>query len=307
MTAPWFYSADGDRRTGPVAKDEIERLLTRGELAPSTLVWTNTMADWRRAADVAELNWTRPATQPPPLPATTPPTAPAVTGSRSTERDRPERLEIRPRRHRNALLLAAGALFFGAGGAAMIQWPDAETDQWWGLASLAFAVLCLYAAGRLWRRKTSMVLTPEGLEQITIYGSAAVPWGDVEKVGSLAYLGQKLIGVRLRTYDAYLANLSPELAGALTKAMPLLRVAATGVSMLPGSQLLTLWSRLDGVTDPGEALKGFGKVGDLAGLLVASRNMLGYDVTFGWADFDRPVAQLVQLLEQYRSAAGTQA
>ena len=80
-------------------------------------------------------------------------------------------------------------------------------------------------------------------------------------------------------------------------------VAATGVSMLPGSQLLTLWSRLDGVGDPGEALKGFGKVGDLAGLLMASRKMLGYDLTFGWADFDRPVADLVGLLEQYRSAA----
>jgi hypothetical protein len=168
---------------------------------------------------------------------------------------------------------------------------------------LAFAVLCLYGAGRMWRRKTSMVLVPDHLEQVTLYGSAAVPWSDVEKVGSLSYLGQKIIGVRLRSYDAYLANLSPELAGTLTKAMPLVRVAATGVATLPGSQFLTLWSRLDGVSDPGDALKGFGKVGDLAGLLMASRKMLGYDLTFGWADFDRPVDELVRLLEQYRLAA----
>ena len=73
--------------------------------------------------------------------------------------------------------------------------------------------------------------------------------------------------------------------------------------MLPGSEFLTLWSRLDGVADPQEGLKSFGKVGDLAGWLMASRKMLGYDLTFAWADFDRPVDELVRLLEQYRAGA----
>jgi hypothetical protein len=298
VSGHWFYSVDGRRQVGPVTKAELEGLLARGELDATSLVWTDAMADWRPATEVAALDWTRPAT-PPPLPAAPSPGVAAHTQTTVVL----ERVEIRPRSHRNALLLVGCALFLGAGALAMIQWPESETDPWWGGGILAFAVLCLYGAGRMWRRKTSMVLAPDHLEQVTLYGSAAVPWSDVEKVGSLSYLGQKIIGVRLRSYDAYLANLSPELAGTLTKAMPLVRVAATGVSMLPGSQFLTLWSRLDGVSDPGDALKGFGKVGDLAGLLMASRKMLGYDLTFGWADFDRPVDALVRLLEQYRLAA----
>lgn len=302
MSGSWFYSGDGSRQVGPVSQAEVEDLLTRGALGADTLVWTEGMAEWRRAREVAALHWTRPAA-PPPLPAARPPDLPPAAQAPVPPPPAPGRVEIRPRSRRNALLLVGCALFLGAGSLAMIQWPEAETDPWWGLGGLAFAALCLYGAVRMWRRKVSMVLTPKRLEQVTLYGAAAVPWSDVEKVGALAYLGQKMIGVRLRSYDAYLANLSPELAGTLTKAMPIMRVVATGVSMLPGSQLLTLWSRLDGVGDPGEALKGFGKVGDLAGLLMASRKMLGYDLTFGWADFDRPVADLVGLLEQYRSAA----
>lgn len=302
MSGKWFYSADGAQQTGPVAKEEIEQKLTRGELDASTLVWSETMADWRRAADVAELTWERPAT-PPPLPSTAPPPLPEKPEASPVSRAKLPRIEIHPRRRRNAMLLVGGALFFGLGGLAMILEPEAETDQWWGAGLLVMAALCLFVATRLWRRKTSMVLTPERLDQITVYGAAAVPWADVEKIGALSYLGQKLIGVRLRTYDNYLTNVSPQMAGALAKMIPLTRVAATGVSLLPGSQLLTLWSRLDGVGDPAEALKDFGKVGDLAGWLMASRKMLGYDLTFAWADFDRPADELVRLLEEYRAAA----
>lgn len=302
VSGKWFYSADGAQQTGPVAKEEIEQKLSRGELDPGALVWTETMAGWRPAADVAELTWQRPAT-PPPLPATAPPPLPEKPDPSPVSRAKLPRIEIHPRRRRNAMLLVGGALFFGLGGLVMILEPEAETDQWWGAGLLVMSVLCLFVATRLWRRRTSMVLTPERLEQITVYGAAAVPWADVEKIGALSYLGQKLIGVRLETYDNYLANLSPQMAGALTKMIPLMRVAASGVAMLPGSQLLTLWSRLDGVADPEEGLKSFGKVGDLAGWLMASRKMLGYDLTFAWADFDRPADELVQVLEQYRAAA----
>jgi hypothetical protein len=150
-------------------------------------------------------------------------------------------------------------------------------------------------------------LTPEHLEQVTIYGAAVVPWADVEQVSAFSYLGQKLIGVKLRTYDNYLANLSQELAGALTKMLPVMRLAANGISMVPGAAqgmtLLTLWSKLDGVAEPAEALKEFGKIGDLAGYLLASRKSMGYDLAFSWADFDRPADKLAGLLEQYRAAA----
>ena len=41
MSGKWFYSADGAQQTGPVAREEIEQRLSRGELDPSTAyaVW----------------------------------------------------------------------------------------------------------------------------------------------------------------------------------------------------------------------------------------------------------------------------
>ena len=71
MSDNWFYSADGNRQSGPVTKAQIEDLLTRGELDANALVWTATMADWQRAGDVMELSWARPAA-PPPLPGVVP-------------------------------------------------------------------------------------------------------------------------------------------------------------------------------------------------------------------------------------------
>ena len=204
-------------------------------------------------------------------------------------------------------MAAAGALFFGVGSLLMILAPETEADQWMGLAALVFSGFIFYATARLWRRRTSMVLTPEHLEQVTIYGAAVVPWADVEHVSAFSYLGQKLIGIKLRTYDNYLANLSQELAGALTKMLPVMRLAANGISMVPGAAqgmtLLTLWSKLDGVAEPAEALKEFGEVGDLAGYLLASRKSMGYDLAFSWAKLDRPADKLAGLLDQYRAAA----
>jgi hypothetical protein len=303
MDGRWFYSADGKEQNGPVAQDEIERRLSQGELAPSTLVWTDGMAQWQRATEVSGLRWERPAV-PPPLPAVTaapssvpPPLTPAP------PKEPLPRVEIHPRGRRNGLLIAIGSAIFLAAGLWMMQNGEEQFDSLWGLGSVVFGALGLWASHRLWRRKTSMVLTPERFEQLTIYGAASVPWQDVEKIGSLSYLGQKMLGVRLKTYDTYLGGMSQELAGAITTAMPFVRVAASAVSLVPGSQLLTLWSRLDGVAEPAEALKDVGKVGDVAGMLAWSRKTLGYDVVFGWADFDRPVAELVELLERYRAAS----
>jgi hypothetical protein len=303
MDGRWFYSADGKERTGPVAQDEIERRLSRGELAPSTLVWTDGMAQWQPATEVSALHWDRPAV-PPPLPAVAaePPPIPTQPPPPVSRAPLP-RVEIHPRGRRNGLLIAIGSAVFLATGVWLMQNGEEQFDALWGLGSVLFGALGLWASRRISRRKTSMVLTPERLEQVTIYGAASMPWRDVEKVGALSYLGQKMLGVRLKTYDAYLGGMSQELAGAITKAMPFVRVAASAMSLVPGSQLLTLWSRLDGVAEPAEALKDVGKVGDVAGMLVWSRKTLGYDILFGWADFDRPVAELVDLLEQYRGAA----
>ncbi len=54
MNADWFY-ADGDKRLGPVAEDELKRLVAEGRLRPGDLVWRDGMPDWVEARTVPAL------------------------------------------------------------------------------------------------------------------------------------------------------------------------------------------------------------------------------------------------------------
>ena len=46
MEAVWFYSSNGEDRTGPVAERALRELFEAGTIRPSTLVWRDGMADW---------------------------------------------------------------------------------------------------------------------------------------------------------------------------------------------------------------------------------------------------------------------
>jgi hypothetical protein len=164
---------------------------------------------------------------------------------------------------------------------------------------LFFGVGGFVAVPRLLRRPTSAVLTANALEQNTIYGSAVIPWEDVESVGLVKHLGTKMPGIRLKSYDRYLENMSPELAKCIAKGLPYLRWLARLTSILDVPTTLTLWSKLEGRTDPAQGLKEFGKVGDYAEALLWNRNTFGYDVLFAWADCDRPAEDFAHLLRQY--------
>ena len=50
--AQWFYIA-GDQQVGPVSEGQVRELIRRRELTSETLVWTETMTDWARAAATA--------------------------------------------------------------------------------------------------------------------------------------------------------------------------------------------------------------------------------------------------------------
>jgi uncharacterized membrane protein len=50
----WYY-ASGGQRHGPVKTAELKRLATAGELRPTDLVWTDTLANWAPASTVKGL------------------------------------------------------------------------------------------------------------------------------------------------------------------------------------------------------------------------------------------------------------
>lgn len=66
----WYYAEAGQQR-GPVAEDELKRLVTQGVIRPETLVWNETLTQWQPWSTVA------PAAEPA-EPVTPPRMAPAV-------------------------------------------------------------------------------------------------------------------------------------------------------------------------------------------------------------------------------------
>ncbi|MBU6187648.1 MAG: DUF2982 domain-containing protein [Cyanobacteria bacterium REEB444] len=110
-----------------------------------------------------------------------------------------------------------------------------------------------------------------------------------------------MVGLRLKTYDRYINNLSPQLAEFMTKSLPYLRFLA--VSTLPISTSMKVWSALEGHGNPAETLRSFGKIGTIVEAMLWNREEYGYDILFAWSDLDRSAADFVQLLDQYRRAS----
>jgi len=144
-----------------------------------------------------------------------------------------------------------------------------------------------------------MVLTREGMEQITPYGKAYIPWSDVEKLGVISQYANKMVGIRLSNYDAYVRSMSPEMTQFLQKSLPYMKLLARGASMLSVPDATKLWSKLEGNPDPKDALKAFGKVGSFVETLMWSREQYGYDILLAWSDRDRSASEFADLLRAY--------
>ena len=135
------------------------------------------------------------------------------------------------------------------------------------------------------RRKITTVLTPGGIEQRYAEGSAYIPWSDIEKVGIVSMLSNKMVGIRLKNYDDYLEAMSPSLAEYMTKSLPYMKLLAV-------PHPVSVWSKLQG-HDLKKMLKSFGKVGNLAEMLLWTREQYGYDFLLTWAEIDRPARDLL--------------
>jgi hypothetical protein len=214
----------------------------------------------------------------------------------------PTRLEIRPGRGKIALMVL-GSIAFVFVGAYLID--KGNTLLGW-VAIIFFGANGLFLFPKMLRRRLSMVLSPAGLEWVTMVGSALIEWDTIEQIGVVKYFGQKMVGIRLRSYDSFLANMSDQLARFLRRSIVVLKFfnparLASKTGMLPAK----LWCALEGSTDPYTATKRLGQVGNLAGLLMWSRETYGYDVVFPWYEQDRSAEDLANLLDQWKQTYTT--
>ena len=201
------------------------------------------------------------------------------------------RFEVRPKTLRNAVLLGALCAIFCIVGLGLI-FSGANIPVGL-LALLIFGGAGVYAIPKLLRRKVSMVLSADGIELRYPQGSAFVPWADVEQIGTARISTTKMVGIRLRSYDRYLNDMSPDLAAFMVESLPYLMVKGALLLEVPGG--VGLWLKAEG-----KSLESFGDVGNLAQALMWARENYGYDLAFSWAELDRPPNKFVGLLEEYR-------
>lgn len=217
----------------------------------------------------------------------------------------PQRFEVKPKKRNYLLSLIASSfiLFIGLAGF-VVGIPATATNVLCGLFLIAFGGVFMLISIKSMRRSTSMILDQNGLQQIMLVGLARIPWQDIESIGSTRVKAHKVIGIRLKKYDGYINNLSPELASFINKSLPFMRVAAVGTSFLDVPIAQQLLSAFEGREDPSETLKKLGEVGSLAESMILTRQTFGYDILIQWTELDRPASEFIKLLESYRSAFG---
>ena len=212
-----------------------------------------------------------------------------------------DRLEIRPKTVRNAILAGLGCTVFTIAGAAMMYAGESVEEFFGGLLGVVFfGGGGLYAIPKLLRRTVPIVLSPQGIEQRYAEGTTLVIWEDIEDIGIVSLFGNKMAGVRLVNYNRYLESMSPEFADVLLKRLPYMKLMTRATALLDAPSAVALWSKMDGV-DASTALADFGKVGDLAGAFLWVRNTTGYDIVFAWTELDRSPKTFVALLDEWRS------
>jgi hypothetical protein len=158
------------------------------------------------------------------------------------------------------------------------------------------AVLCIVFFGgggvlfvaKLTRTTTTLTLTPAGLHPMS---GGLVPWDDYDGVGLGRVSGALIIGIRLRSYDAFIASLTPT---------QIMRAAHAGRA---GKLFGAVTKPLIGRSNPGTASLANIPEGTegMAGLLAWSRDTSGYELSFSSLLFDRPAAQVIQAIADYQA------
>ena len=159
-----------------------------------------------------------------------------------------------------------------------------------GLLSVAFFGGGLVLSGLFVARRGlwCFALTPAGIELAT---GGLLPWEDIEAVGTLRQKISrtnkiKLLGIRLKSYDRYLASVPPVQRVEMERGLLwFLKPLALVASVFGDSGLLQSFSS---------------DVSSLETGLRWSREQTGWDYTFSPVWLDRPTEQFVAFVERYR-------
>jgi len=318
MENQWYFSKDGDKQEGPISQDGLENLFNEGKLSSKTLVWSPSLSNWTKITDVPELSLKKIAI-PPPLPALNlispelklikPPTLtkPPVTTQKSQNirierQNLQEHLEIKPKRKVLALFLILACV----GMSVLALWMMAQEEA--GEGELIVGLICLLFFGwygltrsiKAYRRNTSLVLTPEHLEIISIYGKSKIPWDDVEKVDVHAQMiGGQLVGIRLKTYENYLENMSDEMADALMKDISYGKLFLGLNSLIKAPKETEPLLKAFGIEESKKLLQDQGSIRNLVDMLIKTREKYGFDLFFTFWDLDRSATAFSRLLRKY--------
>jgi hypothetical protein len=198
-----------------------------------------------------------------------------------------ERVEIRPNVARNVALTATGCLAFVVAGAWMAVAGPALEYRFAGVLAVAFFGWGLTRIPALARRRVTLVLTPDALEQVYPQGVAAIPWADMAAVGIASTgHGRPMVGILLHSYDRYPGQMPPELAAYAERAARFLKLIARATTVLAHGQargILADYSRTRGT----------------ASTLAWQRGRFGYDIVLARTELDRPAREFVALLHEH--------
>jgi hypothetical protein len=193
-----------------------------------------------------------------------------------------------PSKSKLALTIAGCVAFTALGVFLLVSGPT--------VGEIIGAVLCIALFGgggvlfvaKLARTTETLTLTPSGLHPSS---GGIVPWDDYDGVGLGRVSGTLIIGIRLRSYDSYIASLTP--------AQAKLAAQAGKAGKLFGAVTRPVIGR----THPGTAALANIPSGEegLAGLLAWSRETTGYDLSFSPMLFDRPAEQVMQAIANYQA------
>lgn len=198
-----------------------------------------------------------------------------------------ERVEIRPNVARNLALVAAGCLAFVVAGAWMAIGQSALEYRFAGILAVVFFGYGLTRIPALARRKVTLVLTPDALEQVHPQGVATIPWADVAAVGiGSTGRGRPMAGILLHSYDRYLGQMPPALAAYSERRTRFMTLVAAATAVIAHGRARGM-------------LADYSRTRDMASRLAWQRERFGYDILLAWNELDRPARDFAALLHEH--------